>query len=481
MKLFGSCALSLFLAYNAVSGFTTSKHSAFVGDVASNAARTYDTRLFISSWGTRGPPSRWKKEESNPEQQISTYLKAPEPVEARENLDGTVLVSGWVNTKERTDQTVFDFLNKEGSAFNFEKITALVDDAKFAKKRLISRSSRYSGLLDKLDFVQADEVGALPTLDQLEGVKSWVANAGSDMEVVKRIGELFKNAPSLENVSVLVTDAHTVDTVKSSDAVKSLESEGKTFTVVAVGEINEEPEGYMPYIISDFGTADGAIPSNSTVFSRDESLRLVTECLGLKSGANKALTFYESINVNATETKLVKGLRECGFTRPQEIDHMISKGAAAYAKAIEDYKIKVPEKTADDQWMAKKQKELEEKAEDRKERMKKEYAEKKTNEIEEIAREWAKREYFRKSMSGDMPYSEDEYVKSVWERALFEGDLKYRMLHGQSTDERKELANFKKLQEKKKAAMLERAKASLQEILDEDEASDKKKTPDDEE
>jgi hypothetical protein len=75
-------------------------------------------------------------------------------------------------------------------------------------------------------------------------------------------------------------------------------------------------------------------------------------------------------------------------------------------------------------------------------------------------------------MSGDMPYSEDEYIKSVWERALFEGDLKYRMLRGMDTDERKELADFKKKQEKKKATMLERAKASLQEMLDEDESTD---------
>lgn len=67
-----------------------------------------------------------------------------------------------------------------------------------------------------------------------------------------------------------------------------------------------------------------------------------------------------------------------------------------------------------------------------------------------------------------MPYSEEEYIKSVWERALFEGDLKYRMMNGQETDERKELAEFKKQQEKKKAIMLERAKAGLQELLDEE-------------
>ncbi len=128
----------------------------------------------------------------------------------------------------------------------------------------------------------------------------------------------------------------------------------------------------------------------------------------------------------------------------------------------------MPAVTPHDEWLLQKQKELDESAADRKERMKQEYEDKKQKEIEEIAREWAKREYFRKATSGDMPYSEEEYIKSVWERALFEGDLKYRMLHGQETDERKELAEFKMKQEKKKALMLERAQASLDEILDEE-------------
>lgn len=222
------------------------------------------------------------------------------------------------------------------------------------------------------------------------------------------------------------------------------------------------------YKLSDFGTEEAMLPSNAT-FSRDESLRIVTECLGLECAAGKFMVVEEVTNVNATEFKLVKGLREGGYSRIQELDHMIGKGVDAYAKACEDYKTRTPAVTPHDEWLIQKQKELDETAAERKERTKREYEEKKQNEIEEIAREWAKREYFRKSMAGDMPYSEEEYIKSVWERALFEGDLKYRMLRGQDTDERKELAEFKKTQEKKKAMMLERAKASLQELLDEDE------------
>jgi len=434
---------------------------------------TSSTKLFISSWGAKGPPSRWKEPEANPAEKISAYLKEPEPIAARSNLDGSVLVSGWVNTRDRTDQTVFDFLNHEDSAFAFDKIIAFTNDSKFAKKRLISRSARYSGLMDKLDFIQAESEGALPTLAQLEGVKSWVVNAQDDLSVLGKVATLVKES-AVENVSILLSGAQSVtDSADATEALSAFQSlgDGKQYTIVAVGAISEEPEGKMPYAIEDFGSEEGVLPSNAT-YSRDESLRLVTECLGLVSGSNKALVFSEISNVNATEFKLVKGLREGGYTRPQEIDHMLTKGAKGYEKACEDYKTRVPEKTPHDEWLAEKQRELDESAAERKARVKAEYEEKKTKEIEDIAREWAKREYFRKSMSGDMPYSEEEYIKSVWERALFEGDLKYRMLRGMDTDERKELADFKKKQEKKKATMLERAKASLQEMLDEDEDSD---------
>jgi len=452
-----------------VSAFIGTKPSVpFITQESSKSVST--SQLYISSWGAGGPPSRRKVEEPDPEQKIQSYLKEPQPVAARNNLDGAVLVSGWVKTQERTDQTVFDFLNNEESAFQFEKIIAFVNDAKFAKKRLISRSARYTGLLDKLDFIQAESTDALPTYAQLEGVKSWLAYAGNDLSVVRNIAAIAQTVPSIENICVLITDAQTLSAAESLEAVQSLSLEGKSFTVVAVGSITEEAEGTYPYEIKDFGTTDGVLVPDAK-FSRDESLRLVTECLGLECGINKAFTFAEVNNVNQTEYKLVKGLREGGYTRPQEIDHMITKGAVAYENAIEDYRTRVPRRTEEDDWLAAKQRELDENAEERKAKIKEEFEAKKQAEIEEIAREWAKREFYRKSMSGDMPYSEEEYIKSVWERALFEGDLKYRMLRGQDTDERKELAEFKEVQEKKKAAMLARAKAGLEDLLNDDDDS----------
>jgi hypothetical protein len=87
-----------------------------------------------------------------------------------------------------------------------------------------------------------------------------------------------------------------------------------------------------------------------------------------------------------------------------------------------------------------------------------------------VAKEWAKREYFRQSMSGtvDADMTEEQFIESVWERATFEGDLKYRQMNGEKLDEDTELMDFKSRQEKKEQVALKRAKEELTEILEED-------------
>lgn len=285
--------------------------------------------MYISSWGTKGPPARWAdtEESKNPEENIQTYLKAPEPVEARSNIDGTVLVSGLVKSKERTDQFIFDLLNHEESAFEFEKIVAFVDDEAFAKKRLLSRSARYTGLLDKLDFTAASSPGALPSVEQLDGVKSWVAylEDGDMIESIKEVAAIAQGASSVENVAILATNAVDWDASAGESAVEALKAAGIKYTLVAVGKLEDHAEGKEPYQFNEIGTAEACLPADA-IFSRNEAMRMITECLQLEVGVDKALSFAEVYDVNATETKLIKGLREAGYARPQEIDHMLRDG-----------------------------------------------------------------------------------------------------------------------------------------------------------
>jgi len=369
-----------------------------------------------------------------------------------------------------SDQTIFDLLNDEESAFDFSSIVAFVDDAKFAKKRLISRSARYTGLLDKLDFEEAESPGALPTVAQLEGAKSWVADAQGDVAKVMEIVNIAQQVSSLKNVNILLANAQDMqDVAEAKKAVAALDAMGdsKAYSLVVVGAITEDPAGSTAYQIRDFGTEEGLLLANAT-YSRDESLRMLTDCFALQSSASKAFVLSEVHNVNQTETKLIRGLREGGYSRPQELDHMITKGPEEYEKACAEFKVRTPTQSPFDEWVLEQEKLEGATKEERSKKAAGEAQEKKKKEIEDIATEWAKREYFRQSMAGDMPYTEDEYRQSVWERALFEGDLKYRMMRGQETDERKELADFKTNQKKKKEVMLERAKASLQDLLDED-------------
>jgi len=469
-----------------------------IGPTSTVNNRAASTRLFISSWGTKGSPyaggATDALENMNPLENLQAYLEEPSAVEARSNVDGTVLVSGCVNAKDRTDQFLFDLLNDEESAFEFSKIVAFVKDAKFSKKRLLSRSARYTGLLDKLDFVEGS---SLPTAEQLDGVKSWIAvideNHLEQMEEVATVAAQVGS--SLENVALLLVGATELDaasskavldkfphafnpeTVETEEGEEPAEAEvpPTTFTMVAVGDLDEDtPEGRCFYQYEAFGSDDGVIPADS-VFPREESYRLITELLQLACGRQQALSFAQVYNPNITEARLIKGLREAGYARPQEIDHMIRSGPQAYQEFVDEWKEKNPDAekgyTSDAWWEQEIYQKSRQKSAERDAAKEQAVVDERTKEIEAIAQEWARREYFRQSMAGTVSENttEEDFTKDVWDRAMFEADLKYRQMNGEevlSADA--ELADFKARQERKKETMLKRAKEELAELLDED-------------
>ena len=120
-------------------------------------------------------------------------------------------------------------------------------------------------------------------------------------------------------------------------------------------------------------------------------------------------------------------------------------------------------------WEAPEYQAIRNKTEAREQKKEKEVLDARQAEVEKVAREWAKREFFRKSLDGavDKDVTEEAYIESVWERALFEGDITYRKSIGEITDEEAELADFKAKQERKQQNMLKKAKAELEDVLGE--------------
>lgn len=461
----------------------------------SSSSSASNTRLFISSFSKNKGAAT--VERVNPEENpAQSYLKEPEAVEARSNVDGTCLVSGLVNDRDRqtTDQFIFDLLNHEESAFEFSKIIAMVDDVAWAKKRLLSRSARYTGLLDKLDFSAATSAGALPTAEQLDGVKSWVAYVDKDhLAKLSEIGQLASQVSSVENVAVLLANANDLPATESESALEKIKQAATSgnfdYTIVVVGNLEEKPEGKEYYQYESFGTPEGVLPTDTT-FSREESYRMVTELLQLACGKNKALCFAPIYNANVTEARLIRGLRQAGYARPQEIDHMIREGPEKYKEFVQKWKTDNPDVaqgyTTDAWWEQDIYQQSRRKSAEKEASKSQAAKDERTKEIEAIAKEWAKREYFRQSMAGTIPEgkTEEAFTEEVWERAMFEGDLKYRQAKGEVTDPDAELATFQAKQERKKKTMLQRAKDELAEILEEDGLSTddlKKKWEEDEE
>lgn len=281
----------------------------------------------------------------DPEKNIQAYLKKNDfGIVSRDNIGGNALVSGLVKSVERTDQTIFDMLNTEESGFEFVKIYAHVDDAKFAKKRLLSRSARYSGLLDKLDFAEATTPGALPTSDDIKkyNISNWIAIIEEDH--LNKLEEIYNTAlaskGTLENVGILLSNAFNLDEEKSKEIVAKFESLAAgymepiekrlislpiEFHIVAVGKLEDYPEGSAAYAYEPIGTSDAILPEGLE-FSRELAMRLVTDLLQCDAGSCKALSFAEIYEEDELEAKLIIGLREGGFNHAEEIEYMLNDG-----------------------------------------------------------------------------------------------------------------------------------------------------------
>jgi len=382
---------------------------------------------------------------------VMAYLSEVQaPTVVRSDLGSSVMISGF-DPRDPSSTEVLDFLNNEDSPhFPFTKIVAHVEDMKLAKKRLIGRNARYTGLLDKLDF---SEGTSLPTVEQLADVSSWVAHvAEGDMGQLGAIADLAEAAESVKNVVILVSGATSVGGSALKEAEDMLKGKATTFayTLLVVPEWNDEPEATCSFgLVNVTDVADAPFASSET-FSREESLRIATECLAIDKAAGKSVVANVVTEPNSLEYFLIQGMREIGYNRLGEIEHMVTSGAKGYNDMIAAREEgasweKAPEQSEEEKAAMFKTKEEQIALA----RQKRDEAAKQ-KELEVMATQWAKREYLRKSLKRKIPLKEADFIKVVWERAMFEADLKYRTMQGQAVNESEERKQFRIDQEKKK-------------------------------
>lgn len=433
---------------------STNTHQPTVTSSASSTAISTSTTLYQSGtlgFDTNNLYSREEEDNMDKLNDVMQYLseiKAPTAV--RSDLGTSVLVSGF-DPKDPSSTEILDFLNDEESPhFQFTNIVAHVEDMKLAKKRLIGRNARYTGLLDKLNF---SEGASLPTAEQLADISSWVAHVdGGDMTKLGDIVAAAEAADSIKNVVMLVSGAQHVGGDAMKEAEEMLKAKATTFayTLLVVPEWNNDPEATCAFgIVNVTDVADAPFGQGET-FSREESLRLISECLAIDKAAGKCVVANAAKEAYCLEDMLIRGMREIGFTRPEEIEHMVTRGAKGYNDTIAAQEVdssweKVPEETEEQKAAKAETKQITIDA-----GRKKRAAAAKQRELNEMATQWAKREYLRKSIKRAVPVKEDAFIEIVWDRAIFEADLKYRTMQGEAVIESEERKKFREDQQKKK-------------------------------
>lgn len=224
-----------------------------------------------------------------------------------------MVVSGFLDAKERTDQFAFDVLHKHGV---FDKIIAYAPDAAFAKKRLLSRSSRYTGLLDVLEIVEGPAAEVIKAGGPLEGANSWLS-FDTDSATVLEQAKAAKDF-GLKHLVMVVSSE-----VDFSAAEAALADSDLTYTFIRTGAIVDGKEGSAPVSIGEMSTgleAGAEVP-------RDEAVRIAGECFVIDTAGKKSFTLSKAGESSAA---FLKSLREQGLSRQEEIASMIEGGLVEF-------------------------------------------------------------------------------------------------------------------------------------------------------
>lgn len=371
--------------------------------------------------GIQTDTARERKLEEAAEKQAEEDDKRMSPVEEEATMmseisgNPKVGVSGLFGDAKRTDQAVLDTLHAQNV---WGSIVALAPDVAAAKKRLTSRSARYSGLLNKLEFSEwaasPTDPAAIAAALEADGIEAWVAFGVAPAEVGACL-EAAKRASTVSRVVVAVDG--TVDAVMAAQYEAA--SSELTWSLVSIpGGVTDDVVAADATLSIDFVDEAEAQP-----VARDDACRILAESLAITAGQNRAFSVAYG---GANATAYMKSLREAGYTRRGELGKLLAGGLPQWIeeeakKAAEPKKRKKKLSESDDavivvvgdeELSPAMQAQLEERrAEARKERDAK---------IAEAARIQLKAEYGEKQFTECRAVTEEEYIRYYWNRAVIQ-------------------------------------------------------------
>eukprot|EP00316_Scyphosphaera_apsteinii_P023974 CAMPEP_0119312112 /NCGR_PEP_ID=MMETSP1333-20130426/25088_1 /TAXON_ID=418940 /ORGANISM="Scyphosphaera apsteinii, Strain RCC1455" /LENGTH=341 /DNA_ID=CAMNT_0007316673 /DNA_START=179 /DNA_END=1204 /DNA_ORIENTATION=+ len=199
-------------------------------------------------------------------------------------------------------RSVFQYLHDFG---DYSTITACSTSVSDAKKMLLSRQARYSGLIDVLQFTE-DDLG-----NAMVGATVWLTVNANESQLSEQLAKA--QAAGIKRVFILISADGPSATLDDSSALQNaLETTGMTYTVMRTGKLVADGAGGGLKIcdIADDGITD---------VSKEDVFRFITEALTLDGANGRMLSLVSSID----ESQL-KEMRLAGCDRREEVEALLA-------------------------------------------------------------------------------------------------------------------------------------------------------------
>jgi len=191
-------------------------------------------------------------------------------------------------------RSFFQVAHDHGS---FSKVTAYCSSTVNAKKMLLSRQARYSGLVDVLNFAEGD-AGAC-----FEGCTTWVALNADEVKTKGWIDSAV--AAGVERIIL-----HFAEEGPSSELAQKLEGTNVKYTVLKTGKLMDGMSGNPMKV--------GELADDCEELSKEDVYRFITEALTIDSANNRLL----SVTQNADDTQF-REMRRAGCDRRDEVEALL--------------------------------------------------------------------------------------------------------------------------------------------------------------
>jgi hypothetical protein len=163
----------------------------------------------------------------------------------------TVALSGFANkAADYAEPYVF---TKLFESRKWTGITTITDDEKFAKKRLVTPKTVYSGLVDLMTYAEVASREGLP--DALSGKDAWISYNISPADLEKYAQIAAKAGLKRVVFAVNVTPAEAGADITFGPAQKILADANISYTILKYGAVRKMGEARFPYRI-----VRGALP-----------------------------------------------------------------------------------------------------------------------------------------------------------------------------------------------------------------------------